>query len=48
MRTVKESHTKFSPRKSGKHNKFVKHKMPSTKIRLTSNKYQQNMINCVM
>ena len=39
IRTVKESHTKFSPQKFGKHNTFFKHKTPSTKTRPTSSKY---------
>ena len=36
IRTVKESHTKFSPQKIGKHNTFCRHKTPLTKTRLTS------------
>ena len=39
IRTVKESHTKFSPQKFEKYNTFFKHKTPSTKRRLTSSKY---------
>ena len=39
LRIVKESHTKFSPQKFGKHNTFFKHKTPSTKTRLASSKY---------